>query len=131
MIGVGSLSFSALIAPPLLGALVGVAILLALFPLALLTFRFRASNALVYLLSLVASGILLGAGATHLLRGDAPEAMTLPLGLPWVGAHFRLDALSAAFLVIVNLGAAAASVFALGYGAHERARGRVLPFFPL
>jgi formate hydrogenlyase subunit 3/multisubunit Na+/H+ antiporter MnhD subunit len=52
------------------------------------------------------------------------------LGLPWLGAHFRLDALSAFFLAVVNLGAAAASLFALGYGRHEEAPRRVLPFYP-
>ena len=56
--------------------------------------------------------------------------MTLPLGLPWLGAHFRLDALAAFFLVVVNLGGAAASLFALGYGRHEPAPQRVLPFYP-
>ena len=56
--------------------------------------------------------------------------MTLPLGLPWLGAHFRLDALSAFFLVVVNLGGAAASLYALGYGRHEQAPQRVLPFYP-
>ena len=55
----------------------------------------------------------------------------LPLGLPWIGAHFRIDALSAAFLVVVNLGAGAASLFGLGYGRHEGAPERVLPFYPL
>src|SRR5262249_41165186 len=44
--------------------------------------------------------------------------------------HFRLDALSAFFLVVINLGGLAASVFALGYGAHEESPGRVLPFYP-
>ena len=56
--------------------------------------------------------------------------MVLPLGLPWVGARFRMDALSAFFVVVVDLGAAAASLFALGYGPHERAPLRVLPFYP-
>src|SRR5262249_17241217 len=51
-------------------------------------------------------------------------------GLPWIGAHFRLDALAAFFLVVVNLGGATASLFGLGYGRHEEAPGRVLPFFP-
>lgn len=61
-----------------------------------------------------------------------PQALslTLPLGLPWLGMHFRLDALSAFFLVVVNLGGAVASWFALGYGQHERAPERVLPFYP-
>jgi formate hydrogenlyase subunit 3/multisubunit Na+/H+ antiporter MnhD subunit len=56
--------------------------------------------------------------------------LVLPLGLPWLGAHFRLDALAAFFLVVVNLGGATASLFGLGYGRHEEAPGRVLPFFP-
>src|SRR5206468_1437374 len=56
--------------------------------------------------------------------------LTLPLGLPWVGAHFRVDPLAAFFLVVVNLGGAGASLFALGYGRHEPAPLRVLPFYP-
>jgi len=59
-----------------------------------------------------------------------PSVTILPLGLPWLGAHFRLDALSAFFLAVVNLGGAAASLFALGYGRHEHAPRRVLPFYP-
>ena len=55
---------------------------------------------------------------------------TLPLGLPWIGAHVRIDALSAFFLVVVNLGGAAASLFALGYGAPRAIAARVLPFYP-
>lgn len=58
------------------------------------------------------------------------SATTLPLGLPWIGAHFRIDALSALFLLIVNLGGAAASIYAVGYGRHEETPGRVLPFVP-
>ena len=50
--------------------------------------------------------------------------------MPWLGAHFRLDALSAFFLVVVDLGAFGASLFALGYGEHETAPQRVLPFYP-
>jgi formate hydrogenlyase subunit 3/multisubunit Na+/H+ antiporter MnhD subunit len=50
--------------------------------------------------------------------------------LPLLGAHFRVDALSAFFLAVINLGAAAASLYGLGYGPHERAPERVLPFFP-
>ena len=48
------------------------------------------------------------------------------IGLPWLGAHFRLDALAAFFLVIVNLGSATSSLFGLGYGRHEETPGRVL-----
>jgi len=60
----------------------------------------------------------------------APTTMVLPLGLPWLGTHFRLDALSAAFAVIVDIGAAAASLYAIGYGRHEAEPQRVLPFYP-
>ncbi|GAB4572454.1 MAG: hydrogenase 4 subunit B [Rhodothalassiaceae bacterium] len=57
--------------------------------------------------------------------------MTLPIGIPWIGAHFRIDGLAAFFLMIVNLGGAAASLYGLGYGRHEPAPERVLPFFPV
>ena len=56
--------------------------------------------------------------------------LILPLGLPWLGAHFRIDPLSALFLIIVNVGGAASSLYGLGYGRHESAPARVLPFFP-
>jgi formate hydrogenlyase subunit 3/multisubunit Na+/H+ antiporter MnhD subunit len=42
--------------------------------------------------------------------------------VPWLGAHFRIDALSAFFLVVVDLGAMSASLFALGYGGTRRRR---------
>ncbi len=54
----------------------------------------------------------------------------LPLGLPWIGAHFRVDSLSAFFLVVVNLGGLGASLYGIGYGRHEESPQRVLPFFP-
>jgi formate hydrogenlyase subunit 3/multisubunit Na+/H+ antiporter MnhD subunit len=66
---------------------------------------------------------LLGLGAK---AGD----VVLPLGLPWIGARFHLDALTNVFLVVVNLGGAIASLYALGYGRHEREPQRVLPFYP-
>jgi formate hydrogenlyase subunit 3/multisubunit Na+/H+ antiporter MnhD subunit len=67
----------------------------------------------------------------QLLDQGSTESLTLPIGLPWLGAHFRLDALAAFFLVVVNLGGAAASLYALGYGKHEQSPQRVLPFYPL
>jgi hydrogenase-4 component B len=85
---------------------------------------------IVYGLSGVASAISLTAALAHLLGGATVESIVLPVGLPWLGAHFRLDALSAFFLAVVDLGAASASLFALGYGQHETAPGRVLPFYP-
>jgi hydrogenase-4 component B len=58
------------------------------------------------------------------------QRLVLPLGLPWIGTHLRLDALSGFFLVLVGLGGAGASLFALGYGRHEPHPERILPFYP-
>ena len=93
--------------------------------------RPRAASALVYALSLGVSLVaLLAAGAALLAPVSFGGTFSLPVGVPWLGAHFELDALSAFFLVVINLGGAAASLFGLGYGRHEEAPGRVLPFFP-
>jgi hydrogenase-4 component B len=62
--------------------------------------------------------------------GAEPSTVILPLGLPWIGAHFRLDPLAAFFLAVVGLGSAGASLYALGYGRHEHEPQRVLPFYP-
>src|SRR6266576_1421983 len=60
--------------------------------------------------------------ALHLIANSAVGSeIILPLGLPWVGANFRIDALAAFFLVVINLGGAAASLYGLGYGRHETA----------
>ena len=68
---------------------------------------------------------------TGLLAGGAEgSGLTLPLGLPWLGAHVRLDLLSAFFLLLVNLAGALASLYALGYALDGPTAWRVLPFFP-
>jgi hydrogenase-4 component B len=109
-------------------ALVCAAILLVLAALAV--GRSRAATPFVYGGCLVVSLISLFAALAQLLGDAAPATLTLPLGLPWIGSHFRMDALAAFFLAVVDLGAAAASLFALGYGRHEEAPQRVLPFYP-
>ena len=58
--------------------------------------------------------------------GADVSRVTLPLGLPWIGAHFRLDPLAAFFLIVVGLGSAGASLYGLGYGRHEHEPQRVL-----
>ena len=73
------------------------------------------------------AGLVLGATQ---LAGGATSAVTLPIGLATLGGHFRIDALAAFFLVVVNLGGATTSLYALGYGRHEEAPMRVLPFYP-
>jgi formate hydrogenlyase subunit 3/multisubunit Na+/H+ antiporter MnhD subunit len=109
-----------------------VAILLAIAALAIAMVRFRSATPVVYGASLVtSSAILVPAVAMLIAPPSEVPTVTLPIGLPWLGAHFRIDALSAFFLAVINLGAATASLFALGYGKHEAAPNRVLPFYPL
>jgi formate hydrogenlyase subunit 3/multisubunit Na+/H+ antiporter MnhD subunit len=113
-------------------ALWGVAVLLGTAVAAALLQRSRLATALTYGTSLVVCLGILGAACRYLtLTAASAQALCLPLGLPWTGAHLRLDALSAFFLLVVNLGGAAASLFAIGHGRHETAPGRVLPFYPL
>lgn len=69
-------------------------------------------------------------GLWALVSDQGAENVVLPLGLPWLGAHFALDALSAFFVFVVGFGGCVASFYALGYGQHESAPARVLPFYP-
>lgn len=76
--------------------------------------------------------IVFACGIGGLLFPSAePPTITLPVGLPWIGAHFRMDALSSFFLTIIGWGGVSSSIFAIGYSRHESAPERVLPFFPL
>ncbi|HKY19153.1 MAG TPA: hydrogenase 4 subunit B [Rhizomicrobium sp.] len=89
----------------------------------------RVATPLIYAMTATISGILCAAAFLG-LGADDPAVLRLPLGLPWVGANFHIDGLSSLFLLIVNLGAAGASLYAIGYGRHEASPQRVLPFFP-
>ncbi|HWE72329.1 MAG TPA: hydrogenase 4 subunit B [Stellaceae bacterium] len=93
--------------------------------------RCRAATTIIYAACLSISTIALAVALFDLLARLAPSSVVLPLGLPWIGMHFRMDALAAFFLVIVDLGSALASLYALGYGRHEAEPHRVLPFYPL
>ena len=110
--------------------LASVAALLVTSVIGIVTARRRAGTLIVYGLSLAVCAVALMAALAQLLSNAASPMLVLPLALPWVGAHFRLDALAAFFLGVVNLGGAAASLYALGYGTHEEAPHRVLPFYP-
>ncbi|MBL8483137.1 MAG: hydrogenase 4 subunit B, partial [Rhodocyclaceae bacterium] len=59
-------------------------------------------------------GLCLAVVALLALPG-APEAAQLPLGLPGLPFHFRLDALSAFFLFVIGAAATGVSLFASGY----------------
>ena len=111
-------------------ALAGAALELALGVCAVIIVKSAAASRIIYGAIIVVTTLSLAAALTHLLSAAPAESLTLPVGLPWLGAHFRLDALSAFFLAVVDLGAASASLFALGYGSHEPAPERVLPFYP-
>jgi formate hydrogenlyase subunit 3/multisubunit Na+/H+ antiporter MnhD subunit len=111
-------------------ALAGAALELALGVCAVIIVKSAAASRIIYGAIIVVTTLSLAAALTHLLSAAPAENLTLPVGLPWLGAHFRLDALSAFFLAVVDLGAASASLFALGYGHHEPAPGRILPFYP-
>ncbi len=86
------------------------------------------TSRLVYGLSAVLCGLLFLTAVAP--RGAAQLSMSLPLGVPWIGMHFRVDALSAFFQAVINLGGVAASLYAIGYGAHEKNPARILPFYP-
>ena len=112
----------------LLTALAAVAALLALAVAGVLLARGPLGRPVVYGGALA---VTLLAALSALTAIAAPTgALVLPLGIPWIGANLRLDALSAVFLFVVNLGGAAASLYGLGYGRHDHAPERVLPFFP-
>ncbi len=106
--------------------LAGTAALLALALAGAVT---RGQGAALY----AAAALVAGLSAILALASFAapPTTLVLPLGLPWLGWNFRLDPLSAFFLFVVDLGAAASSLFAVGYGRHEAEPARVLPFYPL
>jgi hydrogenase-4 component B len=109
--------------------LYGVAALLALAPIAIMLRASARASSVIYSASLIITLALGMIGLISLFQRTFSIA-TLPLGLPWLGAHFRVDALAAFFIIVVNLGGAAASLFALGYGQHEHTPERILPFYP-
>jgi hydrogenase-4 component B len=61
-----------------------------------------------------AVGVLL-AGLALAALGNAPETAVLPLGLPDLPFHLRLDALGAFFLILLGSATAAVSLFSSGY----------------
>ena len=77
--------------------LICTALLLALAALALATRGAQAASRLIYGASLAISAASFACSLTYLLAAAPPETVALPLGIPWLGAHFRLDALSGFF----------------------------------
>jgi hydrogenase-4 component B len=113
---------------PVIAELWCVAALLVIAVVAVLAAGRTATGRIVYGAALAVTAIAQVVALIALAGG--PSTVVLPLALPWLGAHFRVDALAAFFLAIVNLGGAAASLYGIGYGRHEDEPQRVLPFFP-
>src|SRR4029079_6564717 len=61
--------------------------------------RSEAGRPLVYGASLIVTVFAFGTALSVLVGGSSTSSLSLPLGLPWLGAHFRIDALAAFFLV--------------------------------
>jgi formate hydrogenlyase subunit 3/multisubunit Na+/H+ antiporter MnhD subunit len=125
--------------PPLLIIAAAVAGLLGAAFIGLFGNRWAAAGPIVYVIAIAA---LLAVGGTALLQLLAPAAggdptLVLPIGLPSLAGdfrletHFRLDRLSAFFLLILGLAVPAVSLFAIGYGHHGTEPARVLAFYPL
>ena len=110
--------------------LAAVGVLLVLAVVIVFARRWSLATPFLYAACLAISLGLLALNLSYLLWEAAPEDITLPLGLPWVGAHFHVDALSVFFLAVINLGSLAASLYGIGYGRHETELPRVLPFYP-
>ena len=87
--------------------LVGVAGVLALRRLALVSHVLFPAGALL--------GLALFGVALVTLLGAAPEVAVLPVGLPTLPFHLRLDGLAAYFLMVIGAASAGVSAFAAGY----------------
>ncbi|MBM3550066.1 MAG: hydrogenase 4 subunit B [Alphaproteobacteria bacterium] len=77
-------------------------------------------------------GLALGiAAAVRLVAGGDVAELDLPLGLPWMGTHFRLDDLACFFMAAINLAAALIMVFADGYAGRQPEPARALAPLPI
>ena len=86
--------------------------------------------AFVYPLSALAA-VVLGAVDLHVLLEGGEVAIVLPIGLPTIGFHLRLDTLSAFFGIVINGGVVAASVYGMGFDRAKELTPRIEPLFPL
>src|ERR1700758_5310673 len=109
-------------------ALWSVAVLLALAPAGIALSLQKRGSAMLYGACLVVTSALVAIALLNLLDPvHAVLSAKLPIGLPWLGAHLRIDPLAAFFLVVVNFGGGVASPFALGHGPRGESPGRGVP----
>ena len=67
------------------------------------------------------AGLALAAAGLQAIWLAAPEQLTLPLGLPDLPFHLRLDPLAGYFLMLLGAVSAGVSIYALGYCRDETA----------
>jgi len=104
--------------------------LMALAGVAIVALRRPWAPAVLYGAAIVPCSVAAFIGLSGLLSSGAATTLVLPVGLPWLGAHLRLDALGSFFLLTIGFGGGVTGLYAIGYGRHEREPGRVLPFYP-
>ncbi len=93
--------------------MVGVALLLGISPSSLVISGSSTATRVVYAACLLIASVSVAAAVAGLVAGPASgQGLTLPLGLPCRALTFASTALSSFFLVVANLGGAAASLFA-------------------
>lgn len=81
--------------------------------------------------ALIAAAQAVAAGVAGLATIEAPLPLVdLPVGLPMTRTLLGWDQLSSIFATLINTVTAIVSVYAIGYGHHEREPARVLPFYP-
>jgi formate hydrogenlyase subunit 3/multisubunit Na+/H+ antiporter MnhD subunit len=71
------------------------------------------------------------AAAIRLVAGGDVAELDLPLGLPWMGTHFRLDDLACFFMAAINIATAMVMVFADGYASRQPEPTRALAPLPV
>ena len=79
--------------------------------------NFRVVARILFPLSSLGSVALTAVALTAVVQN--PQVAVLPLGLPDLPFHFRLDALAAFFLMLLGVASAGISIFAAGYFRRE------------
>jgi hydrogenase-4 component B len=91
--------------------------------------RHRVALAAVYPVCIAAAAVASFADLAALIA-DTNAGFRLPLGLPSIGLHVKLDALSAFFGLIVNIGVLTSAIYGMGLDRDRDLSARIEPFFP-
>ncbi len=117
------------IGPQLGGLLVAILFYVAAAAFAAVFHRHRRALAAVYPIC-IAAGVMAAFADLSALIDDSSRGFSVPLGLPTIGLHVSLDALSAFFGLIVNMGVLTAAIYGMGLDRGQDLSPRVEPFFP-